>query len=81
MIKRGGEYERATAKWDLDIACEQIDLPANPVDDTVESLGRGLADQLESTKCTLESGLGKLIATAGRDGSAPTVRTSRRARR
>ena len=31
MIKRGGEYERATAKWDLDIACEQIDLPVKPV--------------------------------------------------
>src|SRR5688500_8204644 len=36
MIKRGGEYERATAKWDLDIACEQIDLPAKPVHDTAD---------------------------------------------
>jgi len=36
MIKRGGEYERATAKWDLDVTCEQIDLPVNPMHDTAD---------------------------------------------
>lgn len=67
MIKRGGEYERATAKWDLDIACEQIDLPANPVHDTADpSDGASHTNWIYDTRWSPD---GKLIATAGRDGS------------
>ena len=67
MIKRGGEYERATAKWDLDIACEQIDLPANPVHDTADpSDGASHTNWIYDARWSPD---GKLIATAGRDGS------------
>lgn len=67
MIKRGGEYERATAKWDLDIACEQIDLPANPVHDTADSSdGASHTNWIYDARWSPD---GRLIATAGRDGS------------
>lgn len=67
MIKRGGEYERATAKWDLDIACEQIGLPANPVHDTADpSDGASHTNWIYDARWSPD---GKLIATAGRDGS------------
>ena len=67
MIKRGGEYERATAKWDLDIACEQIDLPAKPVHDTADpSDGASHTNWIYDARWSPD---GKLIATAGRDGS------------
>ena len=67
MVKRGGEYERATAKWDLDIACEQIDLPANPVHDTADpSDGASHTNWIYDARWSPD---GKLIATAGRDGS------------
>lgn len=67
MIKRGGEYERATAKWDLDIACEQIDLPVDPVHDTADpSDGASHTNWIYDARWSPN---GKLIATAGRDGS------------
>lgn len=67
MIKRGGEYERATAKWDLDIACEQIDLPVNPVHDTTDpSDGASHTNWIYDARWSPD---GTLIATAGRDGS------------
>lgn len=67
MIERGGEYERATARWDLDVICEQIDLPVEPVHDTADP-----ADEASHTSWIYDarwSPDGKLIATAGRDGS------------
>lgn len=67
MIEQGGEYEQATAKWDLDITCEQLDLPVTPVNDTADP-----ADDATHTDWIYDarwSPDGTLIATAGRDGS------------
>jgi len=66
-IAQGGEYEALTAKWVLDSACEQIDLPVNPVHDTADR-----ADAASHTNWIYDarwSPDGKLIATASRDGS------------
>src|SRR3954447_23267476 len=60
-IEQGGDYERLTAKWDLDIACEQIDLPVNPLHDTADP-----ADEASHTNWIYDarwSPDGKLIAT------------------
>lgn len=67
MIAQGGEYERETAKWDLDATCEQIDLPVKPVHDTAD-----FVDEASHTNWIYDarwSPDGKLIATAGRDGT------------
>lgn len=66
-IARGGEYERETAKWDMDVLCEQIDLPINPVHDTADP-----ADDASHNNWIYDarwSPDGKLIATAGSDGT------------
>jgi outer membrane protein assembly factor BamB len=66
-IKQGGEYGALTAKWDLDTACEQLELPVNPVHDTADR-----ADGASHTNWIYDarwSPNGKLIATASRDGS------------
>lgn len=67
MIAQGGEYEQATAKWDLDTACEQIDLPIKPVHDTAD-----MADGASHKNWLYDarwSGDGKLIVTASADGT------------
>ncbi|AHB49996.1 hypothetical protein W911_05605 [Hyphomicrobium nitrativorans NL23] len=67
MIARGGEYEKATAKWDMDVVCEQIDLPTDPVHDTADR-----ADDASHNNWIHDarwSPDGKLIATAGSDGT------------
>ena len=67
MIARGGEYEKATAKWDMDVVCEQIDLPTDPVHDTADT-----ADDASHNNWIYDarwSPDGKLIATAGSDGT------------
>lgn len=67
IIEQGGEYEQATAKWDLDVACEQIDIPATPVHDTAD-----FADEATHTNWLYDarwSPDGSLVATSGRDGS------------
>ena len=64
-VKQGGEYERATAKWDLDEQCGQIDLPVDPA-------GGAGKDDVAHTSWIYDarwSPDGKLIVTAGRDGS------------
>ncbi|MGL4398069.1 MAG: WD40 repeat domain-containing protein [Hyphomicrobium sp.] len=67
MIEQGGEYERANAKWDMDMACEQIDLPTKPVHDTADpSVEASHTDWIYDARWSPD---GKLIATAGRDGS------------
>jgi WD40 repeat protein len=66
-IAQGGEYGALTAKWVLDSACEQIDLPVNPVHDTADR-----ADGASHTSWIYDarwSPDGKLIATASRDGN------------
>ena len=66
-IQQGGEDAALTAKWDLDTACERIDLPVNPVHDTADR-----ADGASHTSWIYDarwSPDGKLIATASRDGS------------
>lgn len=67
MIENGGEYEKATAKWDLDVACEMIDLPTTAVHETAD-----LADSATHTDWLYDarwSPDGTRIVTAGRDGS------------
>lgn len=62
IIKKGHDYERLTAKWDLDSTCDQIDLPITPVHDT--------ADEASHTDWLLDarwSPDGKLIVTASSD--------------
>ncbi|MDP2356792.1 MAG: hypothetical protein Q8M31_12115 [Beijerinckiaceae bacterium] len=62
VIKKGRDYEKKTAKWDLDSTCEQIDLPITPVHDT--------ADEATHTDWVLDarwSSDGKLIVTASGD--------------
>ena len=67
MIAQGGEYERATGKWDMDIACEQINLQVNPVHDTADPADAASHnDWIYDARWSPD---GKLIATAGRDGS------------
>jgi hypothetical protein len=36
QIRNGGEYERITAKWDMDIVCEQLDLPITSIHHTAD---------------------------------------------
>ena len=67
QIKNGGEYERIAAKADLDIACEQLDLPETPVHDAAD-----LADAAGHSNWIYDarwSPDGKTIVTAGRDKS------------
>lgn len=67
MIEQGGEYERATAKWDLDERCGQVDLPVDPTRDTADR-----SDEATHTDWIYDarwSPDGKLVATASRDGS------------
>lgn len=67
MIANGGEYERATAKWDMDSTCEQLDLPVSPVHDTADPADDAShSDWIYDARWSPD---GKLIATAGRDGS------------
>lgn len=67
MIEQGGEYERETSKWDMDVACEQIDLPVNPLHDTADPSDEAShKDWLYDARWSPD---GKLIVTAGRDGS------------
>ena len=66
-IAQGGEYDALTAKWNLDTACEQIDLPVNPVHDTADR-----ADGASHNNWIYDarwSPNGKLIATSSRDRS------------
>jgi WD40 repeat protein len=64
-IKQGGEYEQRSAKWDLDITCEQIDLPVKPVHDTADSSDAAThRDWIYDTRWSPD---GKLIVTASRD--------------
>ena len=65
MIKEGGEYEQRSAKWDLDITCEQIGLPMKPVHDTADAADdtthrAGINDARWSPD-------GKFIVTGGAD--------------
>ncbi len=65
MIQQGGEYEKATAKWELDAKCEQLALTDKPVHDTADA-----ADSASHRGWIYDarwSSDGKLIATAGRD--------------
>jgi WD40 repeat protein len=67
MIEQGGEYEQATAKWDLDVACEQVDLSVTPTHDTADP-----SDDATHTNWIYDarwSPDGTLIATAGRDAT------------
>lgn len=67
MIAKGGEYELATAKWDMDVLCEQIDLPIDPVHDTADtSDGASHNNWIYDARWSPD---GKLIATAGSDGT------------
>ena len=66
-IQQGGEYERATARWNFDEHCGQVDLPVDPAGGTADR-----ADDVAHTDWIYDarwSPDGKLIATAGRDGS------------
>ena len=62
IIKKGHDYERLTAKWDLDSACDQIDLPIKPVHDTAEEATH--TDWLLDARWSPD---GKLIVTASSD--------------
>lgn len=67
MIAKGGEYEQATAKWDIDVVCEQIDLPTDPVHDTADA-----ADDASHNNWIYDarwSPDGRLIVTASSDGT------------
>lgn len=67
MIAKGGEYELATAKWDMDVLCEQIDLSIDPLHDTADA-----SDEASHNNWIYDarwSPDGKLIATAGSDGT------------
>ncbi len=67
MIKAGGEYEKATAKWDMDLACEQIDLPVKPIHDTADpALDATHTDWIYDARWAPD---GRTIVTAGRDGT------------
>jgi WD40 repeat protein len=65
MIAQGGEYEQRSAKWDLDISCEQVDLPVKPVHDTADPSDAAThRDWIYDARWSPD---GKVIATAGRD--------------
>jgi len=66
-MERGDEYDRATAKWDMDVVCEQIGLISTPVHDTADP-----SDDATHTNWIYDarwSDDGKVIASAGRDGT------------
>jgi WD40 repeat protein len=65
QIANGGEHGRLTAKWDMDIDCEQLDLPSDPLHDTAD-----LADEASHNNWIYDarwSPDGKMIVTTGRD--------------
>lgn len=65
MIENGGEYEERSAKWELDITCEQIDLPTKPVHDTADQSDDAThQDWIYDARWSPD---GKSIVTAGRD--------------
>jgi WD40 repeat protein len=65
QIKQGGEYEQMSAKWDMDITCEQIDLPTAPVHDTADPADDAThRDWIYDARWSPD---GKLIVTASRD--------------
>lgn len=65
MIEQGGEYEQRSAKWDMDILCEQIDLPAKPVHDTADPAADAThRDWIYDARWSPD---GNFIVTAGRD--------------
>lgn len=67
MIARGGEYEQATAKWDMDVLCEQIDLPPDPVHDTANPAdGASHNNWIYDARWSPD---GTTIATASSDGT------------
>lgn len=66
-IQQGDEYEKATAKWNLDENCEQVDLPTAPMRDTADHADDAShSDWIYDARWSPD---GKLVATAGRDGS------------
>ena len=67
MIAKGGEYERATAKWDMDVLCEQVDLPTDPVHDTADAAdGASHNNWIYDARWSPD---GTTIATASSDGT------------
>ena len=61
QIANGGEHGRLTAKWDMDIDCEQLDLPSDPLHDTAD-----LADEASHNNWIYDarwSPDGKMIVT------------------
>lgn len=65
LIQQGGDYEKATAKWELDAKCEQLALTDKPVHDTADAADSAShKDWIYDARWSSD---GKLIATAGRD--------------
>lgn len=65
MIQQGGDYEKATAKWELDAKCEQLALTDKPAHDTADPADAAShKDWIYDARWSSD---GKLIATAGRD--------------
>ncbi|WP_296570911.1 WD40 repeat domain-containing protein [Phreatobacter sp.] len=66
-IENRGEDRRASAIWDTDTACAQVDLPTIPVHDTADP-----ADSATHTDWVYDarwSPDGNMVVTAGRDGT------------
>lgn len=64
-IAQGGEDERRSAKWDIDITCEQIVLPLEPVHDTADPADDAThRDWIYDARWSPD---GELIATASQD--------------
>lgn len=65
LIQQGGDYEKATAKWELDAKCEQLALTDKPVHDTADAADSAShKDWIYDARWSSD---GTLIATAGRD--------------
>ncbi|MGX1317574.1 WD40 repeat protein [Bradyrhizobium sp. USDA 377] len=65
MKEQGGEYQERSAKWDIDITCEQIELPTKPVFDTADP--SDAATHRDGINDARWSADGKFIVTASAD--------------